>query len=154
MPPESADIGAARCLRARCPNGRRIEFAPSFEGPWAACPADGSAGTVAAPKGYVGNVSCPSADTFCTEDLFVSEADLSPDSGFSLSGGAIFAIIVAAIAAVVLVVGSILGPNVIAQWRARQSEAEGTSGYFEALKPNDAADAVSCAGADQEMGSV
>jgi leishmanolysin len=63
----------ARCFQARCvqtQTGLRIEFkigSGTIQSDWIQCPADGSAGKVAAPSssGWNGTVYCPTPDNFC-----------------------------------------------------------------------------------------
>ena len=59
-----------RCFKSRCPEGTRVEFRVGDAPEWVACPLDGSAAVINAPRPYVGEVTCPKASDFCTPDLY------------------------------------------------------------------------------------
>lgn len=71
-----------RCMKLRCPGGTRIQFTLSGTSTaWNDCPLNGAAGTVNAPTGYQGTISCPTAASVCTPDLLFGTAPATPAPG-------------------------------------------------------------------------
>jgi hypothetical protein len=79
----AANIAASgspyRCLEAQCVDGR-LFLRPTGASEWAACPADGSTGSIDAPTGFTGTIECPAA-TLCVLDPSLAVGTPTPSSG-------------------------------------------------------------------------
>jgi leishmanolysin len=75
----NANVSQA-CLGARCPGGSRVQLSVAGASTWVDCPANGAAGTVAAPAGFRGTIQCPAAADICTAALLVSESTAAATS--------------------------------------------------------------------------
>jgi hypothetical protein len=58
--------GEPRCLRVRCPGGKRVQLAVGKTGAWTDCPLNGAAGSITL-AGYGGTATCPTAAEICAD---------------------------------------------------------------------------------------